>query len=122
MNVAVPSAQHSERFGQPASSHTVTRSRARIVRFSSSTSGPWCTFGRSHSGLRVAIDETLGDAGGRQPAAAQPRPARPGRRHAENALRSRRPVAPRDVGPVAAATPPSLHREASDDVGDVVHR
>ena len=32
MKVAVPSAQHSERFGQPASSHTVTRSRSRIVR------------------------------------------------------------------------------------------
>ena len=30
MNVAVPSAQHSDRFGQPASSHTVTRPRSRI--------------------------------------------------------------------------------------------
>jgi hypothetical protein len=32
MNVAVPSAQHSERLGHPASSHTVTRSRSATVR------------------------------------------------------------------------------------------
>jgi hypothetical protein len=31
MNVAVPSDQHSERFGQPASSQTVTRSSERSV-------------------------------------------------------------------------------------------
>ena len=34
MNVAVPSDQHSKMFGQPASSHTVTRSSDRIVFFS----------------------------------------------------------------------------------------
>ena len=56
MNVAVPSDQHSDRFGQPASSHTVTRSSERIVFFSSITSGPSSTFGRSQSGLRVSID------------------------------------------------------------------
>ena len=31
MNVAVPSAQHSKMFGQPASSHTVTSCSSRIV-------------------------------------------------------------------------------------------
>ena len=31
MNVAVPSAQHSKMLGQPASSHTVTSPRSRIV-------------------------------------------------------------------------------------------
>ena len=51
MNVAVPSAQHSDRFGQPASSHTVTRPRSRTVCLSAITSGPWRTFGRSHVGL-----------------------------------------------------------------------
>ena len=56
MNVAVPSLQHSDRFGQPASSQTVTSPRSRTVRFSSSTSGPWWTFGRSQSGLRCSID------------------------------------------------------------------
>ena len=55
MNVAVPSAQHSLRFGQPASSQTVTRSSSRTARLSASTSGPWWTFGRSQSGLRVEI-------------------------------------------------------------------
>ena len=55
MKVAVPSAQQSDRLGQPASSHTVTRPSSRTVRFSASTSGPWCTLGRSQSGLRVEI-------------------------------------------------------------------
>ncbi len=55
MNVAVPSDQHSDRFGQPASSQTVTRPRSRIVFLSARTAGPWCTFGRSHSGLRASI-------------------------------------------------------------------
>ena len=56
MNVAVPSAQHSDRLGQPASSQTVTRSSERIVLRSSVTSGPSRTLGRSQSGLRVSID------------------------------------------------------------------
>ena len=55
MNVAVPSDQQSLRLGQPASSHTVTRPKSRTVFFSDSTSGPCTTFGRSQSGLRVAI-------------------------------------------------------------------
>ena len=55
MNVAVPSAQHSDRLGQPASSQTVTRPRSRTARFSASTSSPWCTLGRSQSGFRVEI-------------------------------------------------------------------
>ncbi len=57
MNVAVPSAQHSLRFGQPASSHTVTNPSERTVCLSRNTSGPWWTWGRNHSGLRVAIDK-----------------------------------------------------------------
>ena len=55
MNVAVPSAQHSDRLGQPASSQTVTRPRSRTARFSARTSSPWCTLGRSQSGFRVEI-------------------------------------------------------------------
>ena len=58
MNVAVPSAQHSDRFGQPASSHTVTRPRSRTVRLSASTSGPWCTFGPQP--LRLAAARSTG--------------------------------------------------------------
>ena len=57
MNVAVPSAQHSDRFGQPASSQTVMRSSSRSVRRSANTSGPCFTIGRSHSGLRLSIDK-----------------------------------------------------------------
>ena len=52
MNVAVPSFQHSERLGQPASSQTVTNFSSLNVRLIFSTSAPICTLGRSHSGLR----------------------------------------------------------------------
>ena len=52
INVAVPSLQHSERLGQPASSHTVTNWRSLNVRLIPKTSAPICTLGRSHSGLR----------------------------------------------------------------------
>ncbi len=45
MKVAVPSAQHSKMLGQPASSHTVTRSRLRIVCFELPVL-------RTHDGLR----------------------------------------------------------------------
>ncbi len=84
MNVAVPSLQHSDRFGQPASSHTVTSPRSRIVRFSSSTSGPWWTFGRSHSGLRVSIaSPVVTPAPARRRSAGTPRaPGRLARRRA----------------------------------------
>ena len=68
MNVAVPSAQQSLRFGQPASSHTVTRPSSRTVFFSEITSGPWTTFGRSHSGLRDRDRQAVGDADLRQAA------------------------------------------------------
>ena len=40
MKVAVPSDQHSERFGHPASSQTVTRSSERNVRRKARTSSP----------------------------------------------------------------------------------
>ena len=86
MNVAVPSAQHSERFGHPASSHTVTRSSSRSVRLSVNTSGPSFTFGRSHSGLRLSIDRPSAT-----PAAARRdtrRTGSPGPSPRENRLRS----------------------------------
>ena len=85
MNVAVPSAQHSLRFGQPASSHTVTRPRSRTVFFIASTSVP-----ELH--LRP---QPLGLAGRRWPQTpARPTPGRP---------RSRREPAP--VGAHATARP-----------------
>ena len=55
MNVAVPSFQHSDRLGQPASSHTVTRSRSANVRLMRNTSSPMFTRGRNHSGLRSVM-------------------------------------------------------------------
>ncbi len=63
MNVAVPSDQHSDRFGQPASSHTVTRSSSRIVFLSCITSGPSWTFGTQPLGLAGLDRQPLGDAG-----------------------------------------------------------
>ena len=55
MKVAVRSFQHSLRFGQPASSHTVTSPWPRTVCFRASTSRSCTTLGRSQSGLRVAM-------------------------------------------------------------------
>ena len=52
MKVAVPSFQHSEMLGQPASSHTVTRSRPRSVERTSWKVGPVLSGTRIHSGLR----------------------------------------------------------------------
>ena len=52
MNVAVPSFQHSDKFGQPASSHTVTNERSRNVFLRFRTSSPCLTCGRIQSGLR----------------------------------------------------------------------
>ena len=52
MNVAVPSRQHSDKFGQPASSQTVTRCASRRIFLVANTSAPCDTCGRSHSGLR----------------------------------------------------------------------
>ncbi|CAB4634510.1 unannotated protein [freshwater metagenome] len=52
MKVAVPSFQHSERLGHPASSQTVTSCKSLRVRLICKTSGPICTLGRNHSGLR----------------------------------------------------------------------
>ena len=92
MNVAVPSAQHSDRLGQPASSHTVTRPRSRTVCLSAITSGPSCTRGRSHSGLRVLIDSpSVTPACSRRPTAraAAGRTGAPGPSPRENADRSR---------------------------------
>ena len=55
MNVAVPSFQHSLKFGHPASSHTVTRLRSRSVFFVNNTSLVWFTCGRIQSGLRTEM-------------------------------------------------------------------
>ena len=55
INVAVPSFQHSLRFGQPACSHTVTKFKSRNVRFVFNTSSVCFTCGRIHSGLRIEI-------------------------------------------------------------------
>ena len=55
MKVPVPSAQHSKMLGQPASSHTVVRSRSRMVCLSLRYSGVMRTLARAHSGLRAAI-------------------------------------------------------------------
>ena len=55
INVAVPSFQHSLKFGHPACSHTVTKLRSRSVRFVCNTSSVCCTCGRIHSGLRTEI-------------------------------------------------------------------
>ena len=52
MNVAVPSFQHSEMLGQPASSQTVTRSRPRSVERTLWNVGPVLSGTRIHSGLR----------------------------------------------------------------------
>ena len=52
MKVAVPSFQHSEMLGQPASSQTVTRSRPRSVERTSWNVGPVLSGTRIHSGLR----------------------------------------------------------------------
>ena len=52
MKVAVPSFQHSEMLGQPASSHTVTSSRSRSVDRISRNVGPVLSGTRIHSGLR----------------------------------------------------------------------
>ena len=55
MKVAVPSAQHSDRFGQPASSQTVVSPSSRIVWRSPRTLRSCFTCARSHSGLRASI-------------------------------------------------------------------
>ena len=90
MNVAVPSAQHSDRLGHPASSHTVTSPRSRTVRLSASTSAPWRTFGRSQSGLRVLIErpEVTPAAASRDAAREVGRTGSPGPAPRENAERS----------------------------------
>ena len=105
MNVAVPSDQHSEMFGQPASSHTVTRPRSRTVRLSSSgLRSRVRTWARIHSGLRSAIARPS-----LTPASAS-RPRQTQRRAGDGDLtgaglgrppsrRGRRPCAPAPPGP-----------------------
>ena len=120
MNVAVPSAQHSDRFGQPASSHTVTSPRSRIVRFSSSTSGPWWTFGPQPLRLAGLDRQPGGDAGRGQPG------RQPHRLAGTGAPREQRqvvgPVSPGDVLALGRAVAPPLGGEPGDDVDDLAHR
>ena len=120
MNVAVPSAQHSLRFGHPASSHTVTRSRSRTVCFSASTSGPWCTLGRSHSGLRSPIDSPPRDT--------RPAPVRctdrssPGPSPRENGARSSGRCFQATSWRSIVAVAPHRRGPPGDDVGDLLER
>jgi hypothetical protein len=67
MNVAVPSAQHSNMFGQPASSHTVTRPSPRTVWRSERNSVPMWALARSQGGLRASMGRA---AAGSTPASA----------------------------------------------------
>ena len=60
MKVAVPSAQHSKMLGQPASSHTVTRSRLRMVRLTSRKPAPRSALTRSHVRLALVDREPAG--------------------------------------------------------------
>ena len=62
MKVAVPSFQHSKTFGQPASSHTVTRSLLRINAFKRRYSGPVSRGTRIHAGLRPTGGTSPGPA------------------------------------------------------------
>ncbi len=117
MNVAVPSAQQSDRFGQPASSHTVTRSSERIVFFSSITSALSTTFGRNQFGLRVSIDKPAATS---TPASSRRTAARPGVTLAcppgpsprENAARSRPSAACLHATSCRSATP-AAHRSVA---------
>ena len=92
MNVAVPSAQHSDRFGQPASSHTVTRPRSRTVRLSASTSGAVVHLRAQPLGLaRLDRTDPAVDAAPqahRRRRDVEPHRARPGPAPRENSERS----------------------------------
>jgi hypothetical protein len=55
MKVAVPCSQHSPMLGQRALSHTVCKSRVRMVRFNSWYFGPPKNFTRSQDGRGCAI-------------------------------------------------------------------
>ena len=69
MNVAVPSAQHSDRFGQPASSQTVTRSSSRTARLRARTSSPVVHLGTQPVRLPGGDLQAAGHAGLGQAAA-----------------------------------------------------
>ena len=124
MNVAVPSAQHSDRLGHPASSHTVTSPSSRTVRLSASTSGPWRTLGRSQSGLRVSIDspDVTPAAASRDAARTPAAPARPGPAPRGERREVLGAVAPRHVLALGDAAAPPLGGQAGDGVDDVAHR
>ena len=129
MNVAVPSAQHSDRFGHPASSHTVTRPSERIVRLRSSTSAPWRTFGRSHSGLRVLIDRpSATPAASRRERSRTGVSDRAGLTHGPGAgaARERREIAgavpPRDVLTLGRAVAPAFAGEPGEHVDHLAER
>ena len=124
MNVAVPSAQHSDRFGQPASSHTVTRPSARTVRLSASTVGAVVHLRAQPLGLAGPDRQPADDPGLVEPAAGAPvaigAGGEPARRRPlagrAGAAGERRqvvgPVPPRDVLALGASAPPPLGGEA----------
>ena len=95
MKVAVPSAQHSKMFGQPASSQTVTSPRPRTVLRSDRNSVPMLAFARNQAGLRAP---SARPAAGSTPAWAS-RPSRrtgwAGRRRAAPAAGPAHPAAER---------------------------
>ena len=119
MKVAVPAAQHSLRFGQPASSHTVTRPCSRTVRFIASTSEPSCIFGRSHSGLRVEIVRPSATPADSSRASARPMAPGPSPRERRQI---RGDLLPRHILALHRAVAPQRRRPAGDDVGDDLHR
>ena len=128
MNVAVPSAQHSKMLGQPASSHTVTRSRSRMVRLSSQVLGPdaapWpaATRACARAMAEPSVDARPRRAGPssrtevpRPGPAARPRRRSPGPSPRVNGGQVRRAVAPDDVGAVDGRRAPHRAAAAGDD-------
>ena len=122
MNVAVPAAQHSLRFGHPASSHTVTRPCSRTVFFIASTSCPQLHLRPQPFGLASA--RCVEPVGTRRPASRRTsaRPMAPVPRRARTEPGR---WGPRFHATSCRSTGPSPHivgGAASDDVGHRLHR
>ena len=119
MNVAVPSAQHSLRFGQPASSHTVTSPRSRTVRFSSQHLGAVAHLRPQPLGLARADRQPAGHAR-LLPSAARARD--PGALAAGERRQVVGPVPPGDVLALDHAVAPHVGGPPGDDVDHLGHR
>ena len=119
MKVAVPSAQHSDRFGQPASSQTVTSPSSRIVWRSPRTPRSCFTCAAQPLGLACFDLQALGDARLREPARQPHRLARamPAAEERESSGRSRHATSWRSH-PCRA---PSIDGQSADDVDDRGH-